>query len=375
MTKRIVALALALILAALTGIALRQPPAPEARPLPPVIQPLAGAPQIALLPPSAVNTLPRLAPQVTGLATATPEGLQHDWPGLHLRARFTGTALRLLFDDAANRFRLSLDGRPVAILTRPGNQVVDLTGLPPGPHDIALEKLSESPGPALFGGVFLPPGSTALPPPAPAPRLFDFIGDSDSVGYANTASNRACTPDTVFLATDSSAAFGPRTAAQFGADYRLIARSGLGLVRNYDGADPGRTMTTLYPPPPAPPPQIIVIALGSNDFSTPLRDGEPWPDAAALRADFTRALIAFTRQRHAAAPKAQILLLVFTEYGADILAAHQAAQAELASTGLATTLVPLPKLGRHACDWHPTLDDHALIAQTLIDAITAPPAP
>jgi lysophospholipase L1-like esterase len=364
-----VAIALALT-GLLAGLTLLRAPTPIALPMPPTIEAPEGAPRLGLLPAASVEGLARLTPLVVGPAQVIDGGWRHQWPGLQWRVRFDGTGLRLLFDDPHNRFRLVVDGRPVAILTRPGKQVVELTGLAPGLHEASLIKFSESPAPAWFGGFFLPIGARALPAPDAPTRLIEFIGDSDTVGYASMADGRACTPDTVYLTTDTSATFGPHAAARFGADYRLIARSGIGLVRNYGGADPGRAMATLYPSEDlGPPPQVLVIGLGSNDFAAGLQDGEPWADAAELRADFTRALVTFTRQRHAAAPDARIILLAFNEYGDDIRIAHEDAVAELGREGIATTLIPLSRLGRRACDWHPSQDDHDLIARLLIDAI------
>lgn len=371
MHRRTIATALALTLfAALAGVNLLRPTPVLDLPMPEMIAVVGGATQISARPTTSVDGMTALEPLVIGVAQRSAQGWLHEWPALQWHARFSGTGLSLLFDDPHNRFRLSVDGTQVAELTRPGRRVVDLSGLAPGPHEVALEKFSESPGPARFGGFFLPPGATALPAPAPPARLIEFIGDSDTVGYANTSDRRICTPDAVFLSTDTGASFGPRAATEIGAGYRLIARSGIGLVRNYDAADPGRTMASLYPSKPGrPQPWAIVIGLGSNDFATVPRPDERWPDTAALRIDFTGALVGFVRQRHAAAPEARIVLVAFTEYGPDIRKAHEDAVAELARGGIDTTLILLPKLDRDACDWHPSPKDHAMIARKLIVAL------
>ena len=117
-------------------------------------------------------------------------------------------------------------------------------GLSEGEHSIRVEKISESSGPASFGGFFIPDAGGVLAPPPARKRLIEFIGDFDTVGYGNMSDTRTCSGETVYATTDTSNSFGPRVAASMGADYKLIARSGVGLIRNYNGAE-GETMRAL----------------------------------------------------------------------------------------------------------------------------------
>lgn len=327
--------------------------------------------RIRLIPPESAG-IP-LPARLEGRRAETPSGIWHQWPGFAAEARFDGTAIALRFEDGVNRLRVTLDGGAggTVTLVRPGAAELSIAGLPPGPHGIRLETLGEAGQPARFDGFFLPPGGRALPPPAPALRRIAFIGDSDTVGYGGTVRNRDCSGEEVFATTDTTQSYPARVARALGAEAVVTARSGIGLVRNYGGADPGRTMARLYPlalpdgpalPETALAADVIVIALGSNDFGTDLLPGEPWRDAAALRPDFEAALIAFLRARHAEAPGALLLLLSFTEYGAGITGAHRAAERALAAEGVRVALVELPKLDRRGCHWHPSPDDHALIA-------------
>lgn len=373
----------------LSAVALWRAAAPPAAPvpLPPVKAETASPAEAVLLPDAALPAgAVLLATTVLGrTAPADPAGpgFRHQWPAIEARARFEGDALLVSFDDPVNRFRLHVDAARWTV-TRPGRATLRLSGLGPGPHEARLEKLSESPAPATFGGFHLPPGGRPLPAPPAAPRLIAFIGDSDTVGYGNTATSRDCTAEEVFALTDTSQSFAGKLARQMQADLRMTARSGAGLVRNYDGAEPGRTMATLYSRALAedpgatasaagPAPQVMVVALGSNDFATPLHAGEAWADPAALQADFAAALLAFLRDRRTEAPDALLILLVFGEYGADLVAAYQNAFDTLQAEGARAALVILPELQRSACHWHPSLADHDLIAARLAEAIAARP--
>ena len=375
--NRVLALTGAALVAGLASLAWPEPPLPD----PPV--PLLRLSPDAGFSAELVAQQPGLTPlpaQVTGrvAAGAGPGAFLHEWPGLRAQARFQGDAVSLRLNDDIDRWRVTLDGRAVEI-ARPGPKDLRIGGLPPGPHEIRAERISEWHGPAEFGGFFLGPGATALPPPEPSSRLIEFIGDSDTVGFADTARQRDCTSEQVFAATDTSLAFPAQVAQALGADYRVIARSGIGLLRNADGLEPGRTMRQLYPlalpsrPEAAALPgqraDILVIGIGSNDFGSDIGKDEPWPDQAALSRDFGPALTDFARARLAENPGAQLLLLAFGEYGDKLTAPYQQAADTLTAEGFATDLVILPKLERTACLWHPSLADHALIAETLTASI------
>lgn len=389
--KALAAAALVAAGLAMAAISSRLQPAaaPAPAPPPPVLAPAAG---------EAAFTAQMLAPDAlpAGLATVPlqaegrvvwmqpGESLRHQWPGLTIRARFEGGSAYLLFDDAVNRFRVTIDGAAAGALTvtRPGRAVVALTGLTPGLHDILVQKLNESPAPAGFGGIRAPVAAT---PPAPvAAPIIEFIGDSDSVGYGNTASARDCSGDQVFLATDSTQAFPAQVAARLGARARVIARSGIGIVRNYEGAAPGETMLDLYPLDqpamdalpalPEDPAELVVLALGSNDFSTPLAKDEGWTGPADLEADAAAGLADLAEAALRRNPGADLLLLAFGEYGAGLMEAHHQAMARLLATLPDARLVTLPELARDACHWHPSLADHARIAETLLTALAPEPA-
>ena len=335
---------------------------------------------------SARLTAPRdgltaLPARITGRTAAakTPGGVMHEWPGLHAEAHFHASAVTLRLNDSVDHWRISLDGGWVKV-ARPGQKDLRIEGLPPGEHLIRAERISESRGPAEFDGFFVDSAGAVRPAPPPLARLIEFIGDSDTVGFGNTAQRRDCSSEQIFSATDTSLSFPARVAAAFDADYRIVARSGLGLLRNYGGAAPDRTMRALYPlalpsdPAAARLPEqradLLVIGLGSNDFGSDIAAGEPWPDAARLSQDFGPALIRFAQARLDEHPGAALILLAFGEYGDDLVRPYREAAGALAAKGdTRVGLVVLPDLQRTACLWHPSLQDHAMIAEKLDKAI------
>lgn len=326
-------------------------------------------------------------PMLTGgrSASGARGTILQEWPGFHAEASFRGEAVSIRFEDGTNRWRVVLDDGKSGIveLARPGMRDLRIRGLTPGPHRLRVEKISESSMPASFGGIWVGEDAAPLPAPAPLPRLIEFIGDSDTVGFASTSSARDCTEDEIYATTDTSRAYAPQVAAALGADFRIIARSGIGLVRNHGGAAPQATMMSRYalalPSIPSAArmaerkPDLVVIALGPSDFDTALGEDERWSDQDQLSNDFGAALIAFLRHRAHDYPDARLILLAFPEYGEPLLRPYREAADTLEADGVRVSLIVPPALSRNACSWHPSAVDHKLIAEQLISAIRGPP--
>jgi hypothetical protein len=308
------------------------------------------------------------------------KGLHHEWPGLTVQARFSGESVLVDFDDTENRYRVLIDDEPVAMITRPGLATIRIDGLTAGDHVLRLEKLSESWESAKIVGISVPVEGAALEP-APLPqRRIDVFGDSDSVGYGNLSPRRICPGNDVFLKTDATRAWPATLAAHYMTVANVTARSGIGLVRNHSGVQPEQAMASLWERhlpsmqdapngPDFTPPWLTVVALGSNDFAVPLTAGERWPDEAALATDFSEALDTLLRELLRRAPGRPIVILAFADTGVPAHPLMRAVTEKLAAEGAPVTMVIQPKLGRSACHWHPSLDDHQALTDTLIRAI------
>ncbi|UYY76772.1 SGNH/GDSL hydrolase family protein [Sphingomonas sp. R1] len=289
------------------------------------------------------------------------------WPGVYFEGRFKGRSVTVSVEAGEDHLAVLIDGVERAVLRKPGKVQRRFDGLADGEHVIRIEKLTETQhGYSRMVGVTTP--GTPLAPPVHARRV-EFIGDSHSVGYGDTATVRDCSGEVVHDTTNTQLAFGPLLARKWNADYRVIAFSGRGVVRNYAGGNPGETLPVLYSR--AIPgetgaavqdgwkPQLIVINLGTNDFSTPVHAGETWKDDAALHADYRAKYIAFLRDLKGANPTARFLLMGAPAFIADV-------RAVAAATG--ATPVPVPQLEFTACHFHPSLKDQRLMADLIEQA-------
>jgi len=331
-----------------------------------------GKPRLALAPAALAGTK-NLPSHITGRIDAAGA---YQWPGLYFESRFEGRSVYFKIGAGDVILHVLVDSESVGTLVKPAPGTYGIEGLTNQVHTIRIDAVTENQSaPAVFRGFALPASGTTVAT-ASRQHQIEFIGDSHTVGYGNTSTSRDCTQDEVWSTTDSSRAFGPIVARHYDADYQVDAISGRGIVRNYDGfaADP---LPLAYPfvlfdhvtqyQDAAWQPQIIVIALGTNDFSTPLKPGEKWMTREALHADYEATYVKFVESLRARNPQAFIILW------ATDMAEHEIEQevgkvlAQLQSQGeKKIAFIPVDGLAMTGCHWHPSVSDHQAIANALI---------
>ncbi len=303
------------------------------------------------------------------------------WPGSYFTAAFEGTAVFFGVGSNNEILHVVVDGRAAAPLVKPEPAVYEIDNLCKGKHTISVFVATESQdGPNTFSGFGVPTGEKALAAPHRT-RQIEFIGDSHTVGYGNLSPKHECTRDEIWADTDDTQAFGPTTARHYDADYQINAISGRGIVRNYDGfaAD---TLPQAYPfilfdkkqqyQDATWQPQAIVIALGTNDFSTKLNAREPWKTRDALHADYEATYLKFLTHLRLRNPRALILVWATDMANGEIEMEAQKVVGQRKKQGDAhITFLAVHGLSFGACDWHPSLADDKLISDKLIQMIDA----
>lgn len=313
----------------------------------------------------------------------TANGYQYQWPGVYFDAAFEGRQVYFNVGAGDVILRVLVDSVEKARLVKPAAGWYLVDGLDNAAHTIRVEAVSESQaGPNIFGGFALGNSGKVLPLSQRA-RQIEFIGDSHTVSYGNTSASRDCTEQQVWATTDTSQGFGAVTARHYGADYRIQAISGRGVVRNYNGfaAD---TLPAAYPyilfnkadrdNASNWRPQLIVIALGTNDFSTPLNPGEKWQTRAALQADYVASYVDFVRSLRARNPDAYFVLWATDGANGEIQAEVGKVVAKLKAAGEERVhFMPVNGLTFGGCHWHPSVADDRTIAAGLTAFVDAHP--
>ena len=243
-----------------------------------------------------------------------PEAPLFTYPGVQINARFEGTSLRLHFKPESGYFMVRIDGSEafkVGFTAKEDSVVTVAVALPQGVHEVrimnAIESYQRRPE---FRGFILDEGCHLVAPPAMPSRSIEFIGNSITCGYGVESMNA---PDPFEDATENHyLTYAAITARNLGAAEYVVARSGIGVYRNYNGPREGS-------PDPMPTqydytnfddhselwdftrytPDVVCINLGTNDTSTNNYDGN-------LLLEAYRKFLKQVRGHH---PKAKIVLL------------------------------------------------------------------
>jgi hypothetical protein len=203
-----------------------------------------------------------------------------DWPAVSIQAVFNGTGCSVIL-GGINRYDIYIDG----IVVKTVQTVQERTeypiaqGLSDRPHRLLVVKRSESAqSTASFFGLILDDGKALSSPPPLPQRKIEFIGDSYTAGFACEYLNQACPAgkedSTILASTNGWRAFGPLTARAFGAQAHVIAISGKGLVRNYNGIDKGKELLAFY--------DYALIASGYGSGERPTWDFSTWKADVAV---------------------------------------------------------------------------------------------
>lgn len=210
-----------------------------------------------------------------------------DWSGTYFSFRFDGRRCAMRVSDTGrNYYNVFIDGKQHGTITVEGTDstIMLAEGLKRGEHTVLVQKRTEAEqGRTTLHGI-LTDGELLTAPAAPG-RHIEFIGDSHTCGYGTEgkSAKEPFTPET----ENCNLAWGCIIARYFDADYTLIAHSGQGMVRNWGVPSESSDCTmrdrltrtfdmdetqqwdySSYRP------DIVVIKLGTNDYSENISPSE-----------------------------------------------------------------------------------------------------
>ena len=206
------------------------------------------------------------------------------FPGTQINVRFTGTSIRLWAKPRSGYFMAKVDDAEafkVSLMGEKDSVVTIATALPQGCHTLRLMYVIEGYElKPVFRGLVLDQGATLLDPPALPTRTIEFIGNSITCGYGNESVEM--TDPFEYETENHYLTYAQLTTRALGAVAHVVARSGIGVYRSYDGpktGTPENVMTTEYEYTnlydrserwdfSRYQPQLVCINLGTNDLST-----------------------------------------------------------------------------------------------------------
>ncbi|WP_102407414.1 SGNH/GDSL hydrolase family protein [Parabacteroides bouchesdurhonensis] len=306
-----------------------------------------------------------------------PESPAFTYPGVQMIINFEGTSLAMKVKPHSGYFTVELDGgEPFKVTSLENDSIIPLaTNLPAGKHAatvmLAYEGRDFRPE---FRGFYVDKEKTLLPPPSLPKRKIEFIGNSITCGYGIEA--EAESPfdykDENFYYT-----YGATTARALNAQHLVVAKSGIGVYRNYGDpkeGSPGTCLPDLYDQTQYMDsteiwdfsrytPDVVCINLGTNDicFNT--------YDVDLLK----NAYVKFVRKIRGYYPQAQIVLLSGVMLNGkqleDVQGAMNKAADELKAGGETRIyrfdMTPQDGSLGYGSGWHPSMKQHRKMAKEL----------
>ncbi len=237
---------------------------------------------------------------------SNPDEVRFDWSGVYIQfiVKSSECAVRMS-DTGHNYYNVMVDGEPSKTFeVKSDTTLIIAGGLETLAHKIRIYKRTEgNQGIGTFKGIRISENGELLPWKEIPNRKIEFIGNSITCGYGTEglSGNERWKPST----ENNYMSYAPIMARAFSADYHIVAHSGEGVVRNYgykEKISPNGTMprrfNRLFDEKELPlwdfrqwKPDLVVINLGTNDFST-----QPFPDREAFQSAYEKLIQEVLRQ-------------------------------------------------------------------------------
>lgn len=296
------------------------------------------------------------------------------YPGTSIKAAFTGSGIDMIMKPGSGYFEVIVDGvNPHKIFVDKDSIVTLAKGLGEGLHEVEVSLVYEgyAKRPEFRGFKVHEGGALAEAPRLPDLKL-EFIGNSITCGYGNEA------PDKSYPFADSTEnhyfTYAALTARALNAQEVSVARSGIGVYRNYAGKDKPNTMTKWYDYTcildstqlwdfKQYRPDVICVNLGTNDLSTKGYDIKTYEEY----------YLAFIRHLHAVQPQAKIVALTGSMLAGKPLQEQKVALDNVGNIVNAEGVeyyhfdmsTQDGSLG-YGASWHPSMKQHEKMASELI---------
>jgi len=305
-----------------------------------------------------------------------PDAIVFSHTGIRIRTIFEGTSIKARlncsFDD--NYFVAIVDGKqlPKLCLPKDASEMTIAENLNNGTHTLELVKATECLlGPVSFRGFVLDEGKTLIAGTEREERQIHFIGNSITCGYGIEAES----PYEHFEAQTENfyEAYAAITARELNADYLVVARSGIGVYRNYGEASEGseENMRVIYNRVIYDDsssvqsfgnyqPDVVCVNLGTNDYSTNGVNDEL----------FKEAYLEFLDTLMARYPQSKIVLLAGPMLNSSLYTNNLKAFVEKKNTWRSkrVSFFEMSAQGGlgYGADWHPSKDQARKSAGELI---------
>ena len=163
-----------------------------------------------------------------------PKAVTFTYPGVSIFVNFEGTSLRMKAKPGSGDFMVEIDDQlPYRISFTKDDSVLTLAeGLPEGVHRARIMYILEGYElKPVFEGFYVNKGCSLAEAPVLPERRIEFIGNSITCGYGVESNDRN---DPFTYETENHFyTYAAKTARALNAQHLVVARSGIGIYRNF----------------------------------------------------------------------------------------------------------------------------------------------
>lgn len=305
-----------------------------------------------------------------------------NWPGSNFKTKLIGTRLHMKLVGNGNQFDVLVDGKLHKKF------VTDFSGQPQlvmlfaseVPTTVEIEVVKRTEDTVNFSDIVSFDVEGRLEEILQPQKHLLFIGDSISAGFGSESIKRDCSRPEVVATSNARLAFPYVSAAMLQASFTQVSLSGLGLLRNWSGNQPHHDITHYLSRSGAlfednktfeeRFPNLVVIEVGTNDFSTDPQPHEPWKDIHEVKEAWIARMVEFVGTVRERYPKSPIVFMSRPAHPYDfIIPATAEAMSQLSKKGEGDLYNHTFYSELSGCIWHPTEQEQQDIATKLVSFI------
>ncbi|KLV04212.1 lipolytic enzyme [Photobacterium aquae] len=301
-----------------------------------------------------------------------------NWPGTHVKTQFTGTNFSVDMIGNGDHFDVLINGKVTEKLITNYGGVTQTFKLfnSSEPTTVTIELVKRTENYEAMTKIIAFDHDGQLEGIWENKPHILFIGDSISAGFGSESDKRDCTWQEIYDTSNARVAFPYQTGEELGTSITQISFSGLGLIRNWNGNQPYHDLTYYADKAGAifgnkmdfedKYPDLIVVEVGTNDFSTDPQPHEQWSDIEEVKAAWIDRMVEFVGELKYRYNDANVVLMPRPAYPYDYIIPATVEAIDLlekqGKSGVYSHVFVSPLEG---CGWHPTQTEHADIANKL----------
>lgn len=308
--------------------------------------------------------------------------VQFNWPGSYFKTKLIGHSLSMTLTGYGDQFDVLVDGQlhKKVVTTYSEQPATFMLFNQQEKAEVVIEVVKRTENYEQFATIHSFDVDGRLEGIWQNQKHILYIGDSISAGFGSESNKRQCTWSEVVETSNARLAFPYVAAKSLNSSFTQVSFSGLGLIRNWGGNQAHHDLAYYYDRAGGvfdqninyqdTYPDLIVIEVGTNDFSTDPQPHEPWHNIEEVQQAWVDEMVSFVSQLRVRYPKRPIVLMPRPAYPYDlIIPSTEQAIDRLEQQGESNLYTQTFTSELNGCIWHPTAQEHQQIANTLVEFI------